>query len=119
MPDCMPLLEMVGRTFELSLLSEEVLFNGSDATAICQFKDEEGHRFLRADRTKLCRWWMTGLNISWDKTFTHYDENEQGVVAFFNDGTSAKGDILVGSDEATVRPRMRYSCGSYLLTGTD
>ena len=34
------------------------------------------------------------------KHFTHYAEDDDGVTAFFSDGTTARGSILVGADGA-------------------
>lgn len=36
--------------------------------------------------------------IHLNKRTTHFEEDDNGVTAFFDDGTSASGDILVGAD---------------------
>ncbi|WP_248925809.1 FAD-dependent oxidoreductase [Paenibacillus hamazuiensis] len=44
---------------------------------------------------------LTGLEdiVHFDKKFTRYEQNEDGTVtAFFEDGTSASGNLLVGAD---------------------
>lgn len=38
------------------------------------------------------------INIEWNKKFVRYEETENGVTAYFEDGTSASGDFLVGAD---------------------
>lgn len=38
------------------------------------------------------------LDIQWNKRLSRYEETSTGVTAFFEDGTSATGDMLVGAD---------------------
>jgi 2-polyprenyl-6-methoxyphenol hydroxylase-like FAD-dependent oxidoreductase len=54
---------------------------------------------------------FTGMEdvVAFDKTFTHYQQHPDGTVeAFFADGTSATGDVLVGADGATSAVRRQY-----------
>jgi 2-polyprenyl-6-methoxyphenol hydroxylase-like FAD-dependent oxidoreductase len=54
---------------------------------------------------------LTGLedSVRFDKTFTHYEQRPDGKVeAFFEDGTSAVGDVLVAADGANSRVRRQY-----------
>lgn len=54
---------------------------------------------------------LTGLDdvVHFHKTFTHYVRNENGTVtAFFADGTSETGDVLVGADGAQSKVRKQY-----------
>ncbi|HEV7711492.1 MAG TPA: NAD(P)/FAD-dependent oxidoreductase [Asanoa sp.] len=43
--------------------------------------------------------------VHWDKAFTRYEPTDNGVRAFFSDGTRADGDILVGADGSNSRVR--------------
>jgi 2-polyprenyl-6-methoxyphenol hydroxylase-like FAD-dependent oxidoreductase len=43
--------------------------------------------------------------VQWGKTFTRYELRDDGVRAFFADGTHADGDILVGADGSNSRVR--------------
>jgi 2-polyprenyl-6-methoxyphenol hydroxylase-like FAD-dependent oxidoreductase len=43
--------------------------------------------------------------VHWGKTFTRYEMRDDGVRAFFADGTHADGDILVGADGSNSRVR--------------
>ncbi|MEU0546200.1 FAD-dependent monooxygenase [Micromonospora sp. NPDC005979] len=43
--------------------------------------------------------------VHWDKTFTHYELYDDGVRAYFADGSHADGDILVGADGSNSRVR--------------
>ncbi|RSM44923.1 FAD-dependent monooxygenase [Amycolatopsis balhimycina DSM 5908] len=36
--------------------------------------------------------------VHYDKALTHYENDGKGVTAYFADGTSARGDVLVGAD---------------------
>lgn len=48
---------------------------------------------------------LQGINVKWGKQFVRYEEHEDKVVAFFEDGSTAEGDILIGSDGANSRVR--------------
>ncbi|SAL65927.1 monooxygenase [Caballeronia udeis] len=51
---------------------------------------------------------MTGLeqHIHFDKTFTRYEQHANGsVTAFFDDGTQATADLLIGADGARSKVR--------------
>ena len=54
--------------------------------------------FVRAERYRLRNWLSTNLPIQWSKRVQRVEQDDQGVTAYFEDGTSAKGDILVGAD---------------------
>ena len=43
--------------------------------------------------------------VHWGKTFTGYELHDDGVRAFFTDGSHADGDILVGADGSNSRVR--------------
>ncbi|KAH7303249.1 FAD-dependent monooxygenase [Stachybotrys elegans] len=54
---------------------------------------------------------LTGLEdvVHFDKYFTHFNTNENGtVIAFFKDGTTAMGDVLVGADGPGSPVRRQY-----------
>ena len=61
---------------------------------------------------------LAGLEqvVHFDKTFTHYEETADGkVTAFFADGTSATGDVLVAADGARSRVRKQLLPESQLV----
>ncbi|MEU7166096.1 NAD(P)/FAD-dependent oxidoreductase [Streptomyces morookaense] len=54
---------------------------------------------------------VTGVEdvVEFGKVFTHYEQNDDGTVtAFFEDGTSATGDVLVAADGSNSRVRRQY-----------
>ncbi|GCE31640.1 oxidoreductase [Dictyobacter alpinus] len=54
---------------------------------------------------------LTGLEdvVHFDKVFTHYEQHADGsVTAFFADGSSATGTVLVAADGANSRVRKQY-----------
>jgi 2-polyprenyl-6-methoxyphenol hydroxylase-like FAD-dependent oxidoreductase len=58
--------------------------------------------------------------VQFDKCYSHYQENPDGsVTAFFEDGTSATGDLLVGADGGNSRVRQQFlPQASRVETGT-
>lgn len=60
---------------------------------------QPGH-LIRAKRERLRAFLWEGLDVQCDKHFSHYSEDEQGVTAFFTDGTSNRGSLLIGVDGA-------------------
>jgi 2-polyprenyl-6-methoxyphenol hydroxylase-like FAD-dependent oxidoreductase len=47
--------------------------------------------------------------VEFDKVFTHYQQHDDGTVeAFFADGSSATGDVLVAADGANSAVRQQY-----------
>lgn len=53
---------------------------------------------VRAERRRLRDWLATNIPIQWGKRVQRIVDNDDEVSVYFEDGTSAKGDILVGAD---------------------
>jgi 2-polyprenyl-6-methoxyphenol hydroxylase-like FAD-dependent oxidoreductase len=54
---------------------------------------------------------LDGLDdvVRFDKKFTRYEEGSDGrIIAFFEDGTSATGDVLVAADGGSSRVRKQF-----------
>lgn len=68
---------------------------------------EPGH-ILRVKREQLREYLWQDLPVQIGKRFSHYTESDDGVVAYFADGTSVHGSILVGADGAHSRVRKQF-----------
>ncbi|MGH3766483.1 MAG: FAD-dependent oxidoreductase [Pseudonocardiaceae bacterium] len=62
------------------------------------------------DRITLRQLLLSGLDgsVHFGKTFTHYEQHGSKVTAFFDDGSSATGDLLVGADGANSAVRRQF-----------
>jgi 2-polyprenyl-6-methoxyphenol hydroxylase-like FAD-dependent oxidoreductase len=68
------------------------------------------HDTHAVSRVTLRRLLLAGLEegVHFDKTFVRYEQTDDGkVTAFFADGSSASGDVLVGADGARSRVRQQ------------
>jgi hypothetical protein len=54
--------------------------------------------FVHANSDRLINCLESGLHIRWGKTYVGHQVVDGIVTAFFDDGTSAQGDVLVGCD---------------------
>jgi 2-polyprenyl-6-methoxyphenol hydroxylase-like FAD-dependent oxidoreductase len=71
----------------------------------------EADRDESVSRMTLRQILLTGVEdvVHFDKVFSHYQQHPDGTVsAFFEDGTSATGDVLVAADGANSRVRRQY-----------
>jgi 2-polyprenyl-6-methoxyphenol hydroxylase-like FAD-dependent oxidoreductase len=92
-----------GLGFLTERLSELVVING-EATA----DPAEGSHAV--DRITLRQLLLSGLDdaVHFGKTFTHYEQRGGKVIAFFDDGTCAGADLLVGADGAGSLVRRQF-----------
>ncbi|KAL5402960.1 hypothetical protein PMIN06_003017 [Paraphaeosphaeria minitans] len=61
-------------------------------------EDSPDQPFIRAERSRLRKWLLTNILVQWSKTLTDIEQDEEGVTVRFKDGSSARGDIVVGAD---------------------
>lgn len=60
---------------------------------------------VRVTREGLRRLLADEINLEWGKAFKCFQEDEQGVSVFFDDGTEARGRLVVGCDGGASRVR--------------
>ena len=60
---------------------------------------------LRINREKFRKLLLDGLEVQWNKSLTGFETSPSDVVAKFEDGTTAKGKLLIGADGATSKLR--------------
>lgn len=91
-----------------------------------QWMKLRGGQSFAVDRTMLRNVLLLGQedHIKFGKVFTHYEMTETGVTAYFTDGTSEQGTLLVGVDGTASRvrkqllPNLRYvDTGSRVIYG--
>lgn len=104
MDDLLP-LESVAIAHEANIPGEGAIFDATDMSERMRFGNGHGQDFIRADRAKLREWLLTNIDVHWGKRFTHYEETGDRVTAYFDDGTSYTGDLIVGTDGINSRVR--------------
>ncbi|RYP42277.1 hypothetical protein DL767_000441 [Monosporascus sp. MG133] len=62
------------------------------------FQDSPNFPFIRAERRRLRNWLTTNIPVQWGKRVKRIEYDDHGVLVYFEDGSSAKGDIAVGAD---------------------
>jgi 2-polyprenyl-6-methoxyphenol hydroxylase-like FAD-dependent oxidoreductase len=73
---------------------------------LARLEDEGTH--LNINRFTLRQILLHGQEVGYGKRFTHYETDADGVTAYFADGTSARGDLLVGADGINSVVRQQY-----------
>jgi 2-polyprenyl-6-methoxyphenol hydroxylase-like FAD-dependent oxidoreductase len=64
-----------------------------------------------ASRLQIRKLLTEHLTVHYSKQFVRYKEDRDGVTVYFKDGTSARGDILVGADGANSPVRAQLIDG--------
>lgn len=59
--------------------------------------DDTG-KIIRANRQRMRDWLLQGIDVQFGKRVVKIEEADDKVTAFFDDGTSESGDILVGAE---------------------
>jgi len=96
----MPPLIQASITYSLGLHAS-ALFYDKEGKLLHKLGHEDPSKegyLVRVERAKLRDWLTHNLDIEYGKRFQRFEEHEAGVTAFFEDGTSAAGSVLVGAD---------------------
>lgn len=89
----------------LGFHSEGVIYSlsGGGRKEVSRFGEGTDQPFVRVDRAKLRDWLMQGVNVEWGMRFQSYEEDLNGISAHFEDGSKARGCVLVGADGISSR----------------
>lgn len=115
---CLPYLEKYLGAKKYATFAERSSVNLQNPTELemCMANGRTGEVFLstkdsvtmpgwavRINRKRFRNWLLEDINISWNKELEAIEDNQDGVVVRFKDGTVAKGSLLVGADGARSR----------------
>jgi 2-polyprenyl-6-methoxyphenol hydroxylase-like FAD-dependent oxidoreductase len=59
---------------------------------------DETLKVVRANRGRMRDWLMQGIDVQFNKRLVRIEEHNEKVTAYFEDGTSATGDFVVGAE---------------------
>jgi hypothetical protein len=107
-PDDMPPLTHASVTRSLGLHASALFYDKTGKLLRTLGHDDpskEGY-LVCVECAKLRDWLCHNLTIEYGKRLQRFEEHEAGVTAFFADGTSATGSILIGADgtNSTSKP---------------
>lgn len=105
MPDDVPPLRDANHLLPLTLPSQFVMYPPGGARI--GVTDSPKTPCVRANRQKLRALLLTGLDVQWGKKLARIEEDRatHTVTAYFDDGSSATGDLLVGADGTWSKTR--------------
>ncbi|MFJ5989240.1 FAD-dependent oxidoreductase [Lentzea sp. NPDC092896] len=86
----------------------------TDLSVIKRLPERDEHR--NVDRATLRQILLAGMDdvVRFGRGLSHYESDESGVTAYFSDGSTARGDVLVGADgiRSVVRDQRAPQCGT-------
>ncbi|KAI2781454.1 putative monooxygenase [Daldinia loculata] len=131
-PDDMPSRDFVNHLLPLKY-NYECAWYRHDRTKKLGVRDDGSGKFIRANRVRLRKWLATNMPIQYGKHAVRIEEHDDSVTVYFEDGTSATGDILIGADgpysptrkyllggkDVIRKPRQGVINGEIILSGRD
>jgi len=97
-PSDMAPLSTVDVFLPLSLPAQMIFYQNNQLQPRYGVQDSGNKTIIRSNRQKLRAWLATNISIHFNKAATSVTEGENGLTVHFKDGTSAKGDIVIGAD---------------------
>lgn len=97
-PSDMAPLSTVDVFLPFSLPAQMVFYQNNQLEPRYGVQDSGNKAIIRSNRQKLRAWLATNIPIRFNKTATTLEDGQDGITVHFKDGTSAKGDIVIGAD---------------------
>ncbi len=113
-PEDMTPVEQLSHLWSLNLPAELVFYSPPGYSKV-GVRDDGSASIIRINRWRLRDWLATKIPIQYGKRVVRIEENKDSATAYFSDGTTATGDIVVGADgphspsEHRARPRAASS----------
>lgn len=98
-PDDMPPIKNTSHLMPLRLVPQFAVYAETSAEKL-GVQDDGSGGILRAHRDKLREWLSTNIPVQYGKRAVRVEETGQSVTMHFQDGTSARGDVVVGAEGA-------------------
>lgn len=114
LPTDLPELASCSPNFDLKREDSFTIVDGTtnQVLGVTTGKSQAGNtRAVFANRLKIREVLTTQITVQYSKQFMRYEEDRDGITAYFKDGTSARGHILVGADGANSPVRSQLLSG--------
>lgn len=88
-----------------------------DSNAHPHDQDSPQFRMIRSERSKLRDWLLNKIPVQWNKKVIRVEQDDEVARVFFDDGSVATGDLIIGADGASsqVRESLLQTSNSNLL----
>ncbi|KAI0423946.1 putative monooxygenase [Xylaria sp. FL1042] len=116
-PDDLPPISSLSNLLPLTKYHPEVIYYNPEKPNQPKIgvRGDESGWIVRAARHKIVRWLETHIPVQYNKRIVNIEEGRDKVKVYFQDGTSAEGDILVGAEGARS-PTRKHLLGKDPIT---
>ncbi|KAF2967000.1 hypothetical protein GQX73_g6577 [Xylaria multiplex] len=106
-PDDLPPISSLNNLFPLTKYQPEAVYYdiAKPNQPKIGVRGDESEWVVRAARHRIVKWLETHIKVQYNKQIVNIEETENKVKIYFQDGTSAEGDILVGAEGARSATR--------------
>ncbi|KAI0802847.1 putative monooxygenase [Xylaria sp. FL0064] len=101
-PDDLPPVSLLSNLLPLTKYQPEVVYYDPTKPYMPKIgvRGDESGWVVRAARHRIVHWLETHIPVQYNKQIVNIEEENDKVKVYFQDGTSAEGDILVGAEGA-------------------